>query len=156
MRGSLFIFTAFMLCFRGIFSLENDGESKTRLEINHLLQRWPLDFNAKNIQGVCGLFAHDLIASYPGTLDKNYTEMCRQLTASLTDLERIFHYEAPQIEQILIQGNLAVVRLVWILRISYKNRSDVDLIKEKGLDVFKRQADGSWKIAISYAYPETD
>ena len=94
-----------------------------------------------------------LVASYPGTKDRNYREMCRSLDASLTGADKIFRYETPEIEQILIDGDLAVVRLVWTLKISFKNRTDTETIKEKGLDIFKRQPDGSWKIAISYAYP---
>ena len=139
-----------------VFSLENDTTSKSRLEIVNRLQKWPEDFNAKNIKEVCGLFASDLIASYPGTADRNYEEMCRNLTATLTNPDKIFRYEAPKIEQIIIEGNMAVVRLIWTLRTSTQNGSETELIKEKGLDVFKRQADGTWRIAISYAYPLSD
>lgn len=131
-------------------------ESCSQKEIVDLLQKWSNDFNAKNIQGVCGLFAPDLIASYPGGKDRNYEEMCLYLSKALADPEKTFTYEPPEIEQIIIEGDLAVVRLVWLLQISYKHRSDIEVIKEKGIDVFKRQKDGSWKIAISYAYPEQE
>lgn len=135
---------------------EDTVDAKSRQEILNLLQKWPQDFNAKNIEATCGLFAPDLIASYPETADKNYQEMCRFLKAALTDSNKIFTYEAPNIEQIIIRGDIAVVRLIWQLKISYKNQLNTELIKEKGLDVFKRQKDGSWKIAISYAFPETN
>lgn len=142
-------------CFSNVYSSEVAVEAKFRQEIVNLLQQWPRDFNAKNIEATCGLFAPDLIASYPGTADRNYQEMCRSLKAVLTDSNRTFSYEAPNIEQIIIQGDMAVVRLIWSLKISSENPLKTELIKEKGLDVFKRQKDGSWKIAISYAYPAT-
>lgn len=134
------------------FSVESD----VKQEIVHLLHKWPQDFNEKNIRGVCGLFANDLVASYSGSKDRNYEEMCRNFLNVLTDSEKIYHYEAPKIEQILVGDNIVAVRLVWTLKVTNKNKSDVDVIKEKGLDIFKRQSDGSWKIAISYAYPITD
>lgn len=136
-----------------IFSLENEAEAKSREEIIQLLQKWPKDFNAKNIGAVCELFAPNLVASYPGTLDRNYEEMCRHLTAVLTQTDKIFHYDPPLIEQVIIEGNLAVIRLIWTLKISSKNGTET--IKEKGLDVFMRQNDGKWKIAISYAFPNS-
>jgi ketosteroid isomerase-like protein len=50
----------------------------------------------------------------------------------------------------------SIVRLIWTSRMSDKSRSETTTIKEKGLDVFKRQGDGSWKIVISYAYPQSE
>jgi len=135
-----------------LFSLESDAETKA--EIINRLQKWPQDFNEKNIQAVCTLFAPDLIASYPESPDRNYEEMCQHLTKALNDSDKLFRYEAPKIEQILINGDLAVVRLIWTLNISDKNQQLMETIREKGLDVFKRQQDGSWKIIISYAFPE--
>jgi ketosteroid isomerase-like protein len=135
------------------FSQDDSADIKSQKEILHLLQKWPQDFNTQNIQATCGLFAPDLIASYQGTPDRNYEEMCSQLTKVLTNNDKIFSYEAPEIEQIIVRDDIGVVRLIWTLKVSSKDQSKTQLTKEKGLDVFKRQKDGSWKIAISYAYP---
>lgn len=151
---SLVLMWSAILFFSGfICASENNLDSKSRpeIEIIQALQKWPQDFNSKHIKEVCGLFAPDLIASYPGTKDRNYEEMCHKLTASLSDSDKSFRYDAPAIEQIIIEGDLAVVRLIWTLTISYKDQQEI--IKEKGLDVFQRQKDGTWKIAVSYAYP---
>lgn len=82
--------------------------------------------------------------------------MCQHLTAVLKDPNKTFHYESPKVEQIIINDNLAIVRLIWTLRISDRSGINIDSIQERGLDVFTRQKDGSWKISISYAYPEKD
>lgn len=141
------------VCSYEAFSLEYSAKSQTEAEIIYLLHKWPGDFNAGNVEAVCGLFGRDLVASYPGTPDRNYDEMCRHLRAVLTDPNKKFHYNEPQIEQILLQGDMAVVRLIWTLKISDKGQTEPHIIREKGLDVFKRNQ-GTWKIAISYAYPE--
>lgn len=120
-------------------------------EIRRRLNQWPHDFNAKKSQEVCGLFAPDLIASYPGTKDRNYDEMCKQLTGILSSIGKTYEYEAPEIEQVIVEHDLAVVRLIWTLKVT--DGSHQEVIKEKGLDVFRCQKDGTWKIAISYAYP---
>ncbi len=66
---------------------------------------------------------------------------------------RTFLYDAPQIEEILVSGDLAVVRLIWTLRVTDKNAPGELTVKERGIDVFKRQEDGTWRIHISHAYP---
>jgi ketosteroid isomerase-like protein len=149
----LFISIELLLFPWDVSALENNVELNTHKEIIHRLQKWPQDFDAKNIQEVCGLFAPDLIATYPGSFDKNYEEMCTHFTKIFTNSDQTLHYEPPEIEQVIIEGNLAVVRLIWTLKVSQKNQSGIEMIRERGLDVFRRQPDGSWKIAISYAYP---
>lgn len=144
----------FFFCSSSVFASEDVAEAKTKQEIVNLLKKWSQDFNAKNIQSTCGLFAPDLVASYPGIADKNYEEMCQFLTAALTNKNKNFFYEMPAIQEILIHGDIVVVRLIWTLKITEKNRSNIEVIKEKGLDVFKRQKNGNWRIAISYAYPD--
>lgn len=123
------------------------------MQIIQALEQWPKDFNSKNIRGACGLFAPDLIASYPGTSDRNYSQMCEKLTQSMADSNTSFQYDAPEIEQIIIKDNIAVVRLIWTSRITDKNQAAPLVIREKGLDIFQKQSDGAWKIRISYAYP---
>jgi ketosteroid isomerase-like protein len=125
-------------------------------QIVSALKKWPQDFNKKNVPGVCELFAPNLIAIYEGIPERNYEEICRQLSAVLSDPNKSFHYETPEIEQVLIDNEMAVVRLVWKLKITDKQTAQVTSIREKGMDIFQRQKDGSWKIAISYAYPEME
>lgn len=121
-------------------------------EIIDLLKKWPQDFNAKNIDEVCGLFAPDLVAAYQGAPDRNYEEMCLSLTSILSDKTKTFTYDEPVIEQVIVQGDMAVVRLIWHLTVFDADKKPIESIKERGLDVFKRQKNGRWKIAISYAY----
>lgn len=127
----------------------SEGESEK--EIRRVLNQWPQDFNAKNSKAVCGLFAPDLVASYPGTKDRTYTDMCEQLTHVMNQSDKKYEYQAPEIEQIIVEHDLAAVRLIWTLKIT--NGDQEEVVREKGLDVLKCQKDGSWKIAISYAYP---
>lgn len=121
--------------------------------IKAVLNQWPKDFNNKNASAVCGLFAHDLVASYPGTKDRNYEDMCSQLTAILKHPTMRYTYEQPEIEQIIHDGDLAAVRLIWTLKVYNPYGILVETIREKGLDVFRKQDDDAWKISISYAYP---
>jgi steroid delta-isomerase len=55
------------------------------------------------------------------------------------------------IKEILVFGDVAVVRLVWTLTIEEKDGREIKSV-EPGMDVFRRQADGSWKIVRYMAY----
>jgi steroid delta-isomerase len=55
------------------------------------------------------------------------------------------------IKEILVFGDVAVVRLVWTLIITLANGASVQSI-EPGVDIFKKQADGSWQIIRYMAY----
>jgi len=136
------------------FSSENSPSLNTEQEINALMVNWCENFNAKNANGVCSLFAPDLVAAYPGIEDKNYNKMCQTLTTILSQSEETFTYAPPQIEQMIVDKDTVVVRVKWKLNVTYKDSTETDSFIEKGLDIFERQPDGSWKIAISYAYPE--
>ncbi len=136
------------------FSIDGIAQEKAvQQTIVDRLQRWPLEFNAKNIPAVCDLFAPDLIAVYPDAPDRNYKGMCNSLTTAIKSEDRNYQYELSKIEQIIVACDLAVVRLIWTLTVTDVNQTATEQIKERGMDVFKKQKDGQWRISISYAYP---
>lgn len=127
-----------------------------RAAIRQALERWSGDFNAGNAQAACALFAPDLVATYPGSPDRDHRAMCDGLAAILRDPENTYRYDAPHILDIQVCGALATVHLIWTLRVAGKDGKGGRMIRENGLDVFMRQADGSWKIRISHAYTESE
>lgn len=120
--------------------------------IRATLEKWTADFNARRADAVCGLFAPDLVASYQGQPERGYGELCRLLTASLDDPRRSYSYEL-DLREIIVSGDLAVVRLVWRLTVEDRGGKPPVRVEEPGLDVFRRQADGTWKIIRFLAYP---
>jgi ketosteroid isomerase-like protein len=46
----------------------------------------------------------------------------------------------------MVSGDLAVVRLTWTLKVRNEGASGDVTSEEVGLDVFRRQPDGRWKI----------
>ncbi len=117
------------------------------------LDQWPKDFNGKNPAGVCSLFAPDAIVIYPDSPDRSYGDSCTQLTGVLANPDRNFSYAPPDIHEVLVDGDLATVRLIWTLTVTDHTGAVLEIVRENGVDVFARQPDGSWKIRISHAYP---
>ncbi len=129
-----------------------DSSEYARKEVRAALDKWTRDFNDKNTDEVCGLFAPDLIANYGDYPEKSYDSICAQLKSSLANPKMTFRYSL-EIKEIIVSGDLAVVRLIWTLTVTDADNKAVETTKDRGIDVFRRQADGSWKISRYIAYP---
>lgn len=102
----------------------------------------------------CARYLHSTcaptFAANPSETTKAFVTM---LTRSVNDSTRSYAYSQPDIKEILIFGDVAVVRLVWTLTVTAKDGSKTKTI-EPGMDVFGRQADGSWKIERYMSYEQ--
>ncbi|HEY6418069.1 MAG TPA: DUF4440 domain-containing protein [Candidatus Binataceae bacterium] len=128
-----------------------DSTSAAQGEIRAALVKWMADFNAGNSQEVCSLFAPDLISDYQGVPENNFASLCTRLKKSVSNRTRTYHYDL-DLKEILVSGDLAMVRLQWTLKVQQKGLPD-DVTVDLGLDVFRRQPDGTWKIARFLSYP---
>lgn len=102
---------------------------------------------------MCGLFATDVVLVYPDSPDRSHDAFCEQMAALFDDPGRKFRYDDPEIKEILVDGDLATVRLIWTLTVEDGAGRTLDTTREDGVDVFRRQADQTWKIHISHAFP---
>jgi steroid delta-isomerase len=119
--------------------------------IRNALAQWTADFNAREAARICDLFAPDLVYDYRGFPERGHADLCALLRRSLADRTKQFTY-ALDIREIIVSGDLAVVRLVWTLTTTLPGAAKPVESKEPGLDVFRRQPDGSWKIVRYIAY----
>ena len=123
--------------------------------IRTALLRWTADFNARKSAAICDLFAPDLRYDYRGQPERGYREICDLLHRSLSDPTKHYNY-SPEIKEIIVSGDIAVVRLVWTLRVSSEGKTDAIVSKEPGLDVFRREPGGDWKIIRYIAYDDAN
>jgi ketosteroid isomerase-like protein len=129
-----------------------DDPTVDQAAIESALRQWPLDFNDSNLPAVCGLFADDAVLAYPDGGDRDRGQFCDRMKTLFDDPAKSFSYAEPNIKEVLVAGDLATVKLFWTLTIADKSGKVLDTMVEDGLDVFPRQADGSWKIHISHAF----
>src|SRR5256884_434842 len=110
------------------------------MAIRNALSRWTSDFNAGDAAHICDLFAKDLLYDYRGFPERDYESLCSLLRRSLVDQTKKFAYSL-DIKEIIVAGDLAVVRLVWTLKVTVPGATNTAESKEPGLDVFRRQPD---------------
>src|SRR5262249_38596490 len=118
------------------------------------LTQWMADFNAGRAEKVCDLFARDLVAQYRGQPERGWDALCDLLRRSLADRGKTYSY-ALAIKEILVEGDLAVVRLTWTLTVRGKDAGETTSV-EPGMDIFRRQADGSCRFPATSAMNRRD
>jgi len=127
-----------------------DNSAAAKAAITDRLHRWTTAFNAQDLATVCGLFAPDLSYTVDDILDGSRDGLCAGIRAALARRDLKLHYDEPAIHEILVSGDLAVVRLTWTLTTEKTGVRDVTT--EEGMDVFRRAPDGLWSIARYIAF----
>ena len=127
-----------------------DNSAAAEAAITDRLHRWTTAFNAQDLATVCGLFAPDLSYTVDDILNGSRDGLCAGIRAALARHDLKLHYDEPTIHEILVSGDLAVVRLTWTLTTEKTGVRDVTT--EEGMDVFRRAPDGLWWIARYIAF----
>ncbi len=125
-------------------------EAVDKAAIMARLHRWTADFNSKDPVGVCDLFAPDLVYSIPEVTQGTRETLCANLNAILAKSDVKLRYANPDVHEIVVVGDVAVVRLTWTL--TTEAAGGKDTTTEEGMDMFRRQADGRWSIARFVAF----
>jgi steroid delta-isomerase len=122
--------------------------------IRQRLADWVAAFNARDARGACDLFAPDLSYAVPDVVDGTQTRMCGNLAEVLARDEPRLSYALPEIHEVIVSGDLAVVRLTWTLTATGpgERAGATEISIEEGMDVFRRQEDGRWSIARYIAF----
>jgi uncharacterized protein (TIGR02246 family) len=144
LRRGLVIVVCLLAAVTTTASARADAEAD-KTAITERLRVWTAAFNTHDAAGICDLFAPDLVVTIPGALEGNREALCGGLAALQARPDLQLHYDNPDIREIIISGDLAVVRIVWTL--TTRKGADQDVTTEAGIDIFKRQPDGRWSIA---------
>ena len=114
-------------------------------EVRAALKQWMTDFNAGRADKVCDIFAPTLRADVDGFPERTFDVQCKVLQTVLASPDHTLSY-ALDIKEILADGDMAAVRLVWTLTSKKKSGGETKVTEEQGLDIFGRSSDGRWQI----------
>lgn len=131
-------------------SMRASAAEQAESEIRAALAAWTQDFNAGKADRVCALFSPELRYDFRGYPERGFDDICARLKRSLADTGRHYAY-ALEVREILVSGDMAVVRLVWTLTVTLANGQVVTSV-EPGMDVFRKGPDGAWKIVRYLAF----
>lgn len=118
--------------------------------ITAALEQWRIEFNEGRPDHICDLFSTDLLYDFQGLPEQNYEQLCDRLRLALSSPTRKFRYDLT-VKEVIVSGDLAVARIVWHSTMTDGAKSEKE--DQPGIDVFRRQRDGTWKIIRYVAYP---
>lgn len=130
---------------------DTDLDTAAEAAIRGRLEGWAAAFNARDAAGVCDLFAEDLVSVVPEAPDAGKAAVCDRLARLLARDDRRFGY-AVEIEEVLVWGERAAVRLNWTLSVEAGGATETSL--ERGIDLFRREPDGAWRIMRFIAFTD--
>ena len=113
------------------------------------LAAWTEAFNRGDAAATCELFADDLKSDVQGAPAGDKAAVCTRLAKALAKSGGKLAYVC-QIHEILVSGDLAMVRLTWVLT---ERPGGNALSRDEGMDIFRRDPDGLWRIARFMAFP---
>ncbi len=118
-------------------------------DIRQRIERWTDDFNNGRKQAACDLFSKTLKSDVQGQGEADYATRCALISTAIEDPRRDFRYSA-EIKEIGVEGDLGFVRLDWTLTILPTGETTI----EPGLDIFRRESDGVWRIVRYMSYED--
>lgn len=149
---SKILVAAMLVAFAWSFPHASRAETDPETAARAALEQWRQDFNVRKSDHICDLFAPELLYDFQGLPEQNYTLLCDRLHKALMSETPNITYGL-RIKEVIVSGDLAIVRLTWISTVTRADGTSAT-DDEQGLDVFAKQADGSWKIIRYIAYPD--
>ncbi|MFG1330034.1 nuclear transport factor 2 family protein [Xanthobacter autotrophicus] len=130
------------------------AQAADQAAIRARLTGWAEAFNEGDAGRVCDLFADDLQSDVETAAAGDKASVCARLKAALAKPDRRLTY-AVAIHDILVSGDMAAVRLTWTSTLSAAGENTPNKSEsweEQGLDVFRRDPDGVWRIVRYMAF----
>ncbi len=109
--------------------------------------------NNKDADGIMAYYSKDIIVSYPGTRDTRYDQFYESYKQMLLPRAGFTTVTVPIIEEILVSGDLASVRMTWETTIVDTLQGKSTTRKARDLQVWKRE-NGTWKFIRGMWYHE--
>lgn len=113
--------------------------------IRSALFAWMSAFNNRDTNAVCNLFAPDLQFDFGAMQNGTFAELCDQLQRAIHNPGISYQY-ALEVREILISGDLAIVRVAWTLTITRRAQPNPVVEHELGMDVMRHEPNGAWRI----------
>jgi uncharacterized protein (TIGR02246 family) len=108
--------------------------------------------NARDPDEVMSFFAKDALLSYPGSPDSGFDALREIFRKNYSNPDLQGRYSV-DIEEVQVSGDLAFVRVVWTADLEQKSTGRKVHTRDKDLEIWRCQPDGSWKLYRGLSYP---
>ena len=102
-------------------------------------------FNEKLTDTILAFYAKDIIVSFPGVPDTKYEDFVKAFDGLKTADVNLQRFTRDSIEEIILSGDLAVVRVNWITTTIDKAQANEVTRVARDLQVWRKEKNGKWK-----------
>ena len=151
MKNFLLLFFSFILPLSIAAQQQNNStDNPETKQIRKTFQDWVEAYKKRDLAGTMAILDRKIIFSFQGAPDADYETLEKGYIKAFAGSQR--SEWVPEYEEIKASGELGFVRSVW-----KRNKTESGVVttveKNRGIDIFQRQPDGSWKIIRSLNYP---
>lgn len=113
-------------------------------------------FNKGDADAIMSQYAKDIVLSYPGLPDLGYEALVKSYREMVRRPPGVTVKTSPTIEEILVSGDLALIRLMWTTTTTEAKPPRQTSRWMKDFQVWRRESDGTWKFArgMHFRIPE--
>lgn len=112
--------------------------------VKSALDKLVASYNNRELETAMSSYAPDSLLTHEGVADTNRDETRRAYAKRFNDAPPFPIKISYQVEEIQTSGDLAFARLIWLVE---RNFDKEILSRNKDLEIWQRQKDGSWKLA---------
>jgi ketosteroid isomerase-like protein len=100
-------------------------------------------FNRRDLKAMLARVSPDLVLTYPGVPDMGYDDLAKSYAEMIAQPPGIKLTTVPSVEEVIVSGELAVVRITWTTTTASASQSKVRRMRD--LQVWRRSGQGEWR-----------
>jgi ketosteroid isomerase-like protein len=135
------------------------GRAADSSSIRAAIERGARGFERAQPDSILAHYARDIILSYPGIPDQDYATLVRGYAELRDRPATVRATTTPTFDEILVDGNLAVVRLRWTTTIRSGTTATTAPVEStrylRDLQVWRREANGEWRFFRGMHYRDS-
>ena len=123
-------------------------------EIHDAIVRGARAFERGDPDAILSRYARDVVLAYPGEPDMDYATLARGYGELRTRPATVRATTEPTFDEILVSGDLALVRLRWTTTIATPERTSTRRLKD--FQLWRREPGGRWMFVRGMHYREPE
>ena len=135
------------------------GHAADSASIRAAIERGARGFERAQPDSILAHYARDIILSYPGIPDQDYATLVRGYGQLRSRPATESATTTPTFDEILVSGDLAIVRLRWTTTIRSAATATTAAVEStrylRDLQVWRREADGEWRFIRGMHYRDS-
>ena len=121
--------------------------------IRATIERGARGFMSGQPDTILSHYARDIVLSYPGIPDQDYATLEKVYGELRSRPADVRVTTAPTFDEVLVSGDLAVVRVRWTTTITRGDQTTTRRLKD--MQIWRRESDGRWMFIRGMHYPDT-